>query len=268
MEREATDLRNIQRKLGDSVTWIVDTLLLDESDANEEAAKSIKNRKREALESLSYVRDILKGVVRTESLEEERLLSEEQLKTRKAKIAEEKQRNIEAGTQSAPISIPERLAQDRTPLSPPPIPVAAASPPNKVDPRARPIVNRGPTPREIPSVPPLTTGPTASFSIKPPLQIARQVSSPAQSPSVLSPNSGSTPLAPWNHTKSSFATSQASINATLPRIPPKTSTILRNGSGRTPMSIPSFQTPPEASVSRDQAPRKQGVQFDPLGAIP
>lgn len=267
MEREAADLRILQRKLGDSVTWIVDTLLLDESDVKEEEAKSIKNRKREALESLSYVRDVLKGVVHSGALEEERLLNEEQLKARKAQIAEEKQKSIETGQRSAPVTISQRSSQDRTPLSPPPLPVAAASPP-KIDPRARPIINRSLVTRDSPTVPPLTTGPTTSFSTKPPLQIAREVSSPAQSPSVLTPNSNSTALAPWNHTKSSFAASQIPINATLPRIPPKSSTILRNGSGRTPINIPSFQSPPEANVSRDQAPRKQGVQYDPLGAIP
>lgn len=268
MEREATDLRILQRKLGDSVTWIVDTLLLDESDHKEEEAKVIKDRKREALESLSYVRDVLKGVVSPTALEEERLLNEEQPKARKAKIAEEKQKSTDVGQQSTSIAIPQRPAQDRAPLSPPPPAAAAASPP-KSDSRARPIINRGPTTRDSPVVvPPLTTGPTPSFSVKPPLQVARQVSSPAQSPSVLTPNGNSTALAPWNHTRSSFAPSQTPINATLPRIPPKSSTILRNGSGRAPMSIPSFQSPPEASVSRDQAPPKQNVQYDPLGAIP
>ncbi|OBZ75172.1 TBC1 domain family member 5 [Grifola frondosa] len=88
MERDVSDMHALQKKLGDSVAWIVDTLLLDEGEGTPDAqAKTIQNRKREALECLSYVRDVLKGTV-TE-VEEERLISEEESK-RRAKTKEQK----------------------------------------------------------------------------------------------------------------------------------------------------------------------------------
>ena len=46
------------------MSWIVDTLLLDDGAVDDQQrAKSIKERKREAVECLSYVRDVLKGSV-------------------------------------------------------------------------------------------------------------------------------------------------------------------------------------------------------------
>ncbi|PCH38432.1 RabGAP/TBC [Wolfiporia cocos MD-104 SS10] len=54
MEREVSDLRALQKRLGDSVGWIVDTLLLDDDAEGEiDRAKSIRNRKREAVECLA-----------------------------------------------------------------------------------------------------------------------------------------------------------------------------------------------------------------------
>lgn len=90
MEREISDLKNTQRVLGDSVAWIVDTLLQDPGDVSspaegEEHAKKLKERKREALESLAYVRDALKGVVGTEEIDVERLVGEEEFRKRKAR---------------------------------------------------------------------------------------------------------------------------------------------------------------------------------------
>ncbi|OSX64831.1 hypothetical protein POSPLADRAFT_1123881, partial [Postia placenta MAD-698-R-SB12] len=88
VEREAADMRASQRRLGDSVGWIVDTLLLDEeSPENEEQLKIIRSRKREALECLAYVRDVLKGSV-TE-VEDERLVGEEERKRRQSLQEEE-----------------------------------------------------------------------------------------------------------------------------------------------------------------------------------
>ena len=67
-----------QRKLGDAVGWIVDTLLLDEGEIKDDAAKkTLHKRKQEALESLAYVRDILKGTV--VEVEDDRLVGEEEV---------------------------------------------------------------------------------------------------------------------------------------------------------------------------------------------
>ena len=80
MEKDVTDMRVLQRRLGESVGWIVDTLLLDENDKqSEDEKKQIQKRKREALESLSYVRDVLQGSVSPSELDEDRLLSEEEV---------------------------------------------------------------------------------------------------------------------------------------------------------------------------------------------
>ena len=70
--------------MGDTVGWIVDTLLLDEGDATDDPAKrTVQTRKREALECLAYVRDVLKGTV-TE-VEDDRLLGEEEARRRREK---------------------------------------------------------------------------------------------------------------------------------------------------------------------------------------
>ena len=77
MEREVAQARAMQRKLGDAVGWIVDTLLLDEGDVKDNPGKkTLHKRKQEALESLAYVRDILKGTV--SDIEEDRLVGEEE----------------------------------------------------------------------------------------------------------------------------------------------------------------------------------------------
>ena len=84
MEREVSHARATQRKLGDAVGWIVDTLLLDEGELKDDAAKkTLHKRKQEALESLAYVRDILKGTV--VEVEDDRLVGEEEVKRRKEK---------------------------------------------------------------------------------------------------------------------------------------------------------------------------------------
>ncbi|CAL1703537.1 unnamed protein product [Somion occarium] len=262
MERDVSEMRALQQRLGDSVTWIVDTLLLDESNVKDvEEAKSIKSRKREALESLAYVRDVLKETVSPSELDEERLSSEEQLKAKKAKAVEGKQDILPS---QGEVPTHRRPVQHRLPVSPP-LPAPAAAPP-VTDPRARPTVHRG-SGDYFPPTPVVSGGPSTTFSTKPPLQIPRQMPppTPVSSAPALTPNANATPVAPWNYTKSSFSSSPI---ATLPRIPPKSSTTLRFGSVRTPMAVPPLQTPPTVGVSRDQAPRKQNVQHDPLGAIP
>ena len=81
MERDISDLRSANKKLGKSVGWIVDVLLQEEDGVfDPEILKQIKSKKREALESLSYVRDVLNGsVVR---IEEERLWGEQEFEKR------------------------------------------------------------------------------------------------------------------------------------------------------------------------------------------
>jgi len=260
MERDVSETRGLQRRLGDSLSWIVDTLLLDGSGVkDEEQAKVLQNRKREALESLAYVRDIMKGTVNPSEIEGDRLISEEEVMKRRVKTQQEKEASDKA---SSTATLPQISTKDRLAITPtPPQPAAAAVPSagwrSTTDYFA-------PSP-SLPGRPPSTKLPSSSL---------RQVTPPSTffTPSVLTPNSQSTPMAPWVHTRSSFASSESPL-ATLPRLPPKSSMTLHpsHGSSRLPSpfpppAYPPAQSPPETNVSRDQPPRRN-VPYDPLGAI-
>jgi hypothetical protein len=82
MEGEISEMRSLNKQLGKSVSWIVDALLQDEDGVKDiEQLKSIQSKKREALESLAYVRDVLNGGI-TE-VEEERLWGEREFERRR-----------------------------------------------------------------------------------------------------------------------------------------------------------------------------------------
>ena len=88
-EREVTDIRSLNQKLGKSVSWIVDTLLQDEEGIIEPSKlKAVQDKKREALESLSYVRDVLNGGIT--DIEEERLWSEQDFRRRSKEMSSSK----------------------------------------------------------------------------------------------------------------------------------------------------------------------------------
>ncbi|KAI0747622.1 RabGAP/TBC [Daedaleopsis nitida] len=266
MEREVVQAVAVQRKLGDAVGWIVDTLLLDDGDITDDAAKKkVAKRKREALESLAYVRDVLKGTVA--QIENDRLLGEEEVKRRRDKEMKEKE-------------AAEALSR-KTSTPHPPIPAAA------IPIEARP---QGPgarrsqdyfMPHASSSSPPTKTAPVPIISTHashpPPLpSISASVSlpPPMSSPILKTPlSSKPTFNAPWNYTRSAFSSSESPI-ATLPRVPPRTSTTLPRAnplppSFRNPLvasSVPSSASDNASSVSRDQKPKH--VSHDPLGAIP
>ena len=69
MDKELAQLRSRDKSLGESLAWIVDMLLQDESDGAD--VEQIKSRKRDALESLAYVRDVL--MLNSIELEQDRL---------------------------------------------------------------------------------------------------------------------------------------------------------------------------------------------------
>ncbi|KAG6832371.1 hypothetical protein H0H92_002639 [Tricholoma furcatifolium] len=115
MERESSSLRATNKRLGEALVWIVDALLQDETEVKE--PQRLKKQRQEALESLSYVRDVLLGNV--DEIEEERLLGEEDFL---------KRNSSKARTNQAPP--PPRLEA----LAPPP---AAAHP----HPQAQPLRN-------------------------------------------------------------------------------------------------------------------------------
>ncbi|OCH89093.1 RabGAP/TBC [Obba rivulosa] len=250
MEREVSQLRSVQKRLGESVEWIVDALLQDEGGAaDEENKKAIRNKKREALESLSYVRDVLKGIVT--DVDEERLVSEEEWSRRRSKEREEG----EAREAAAALS-----RQGNTPTPPQP---AAAAPAPAV--RSPPVAPRTVpdyfSTRQIPL-------PTPPQSVSPPIAQAPRptpLSSTFTSYAInRDPNFNPTSFAPWNHTRTDFSGDNTPI-AALPRPPPRTSIApVRDGRPTVAYGIPAS---PEANISRDQAPRRV-VQHDPLGAIP
>ena len=258
-------MQALQRKLGDTVGWIVDTLLLDEGDANDETGKKyVQKRKVEAVEVLAYVRDVLKGVV-TE-VEDDRLVGEEEAKRRrdkerKAKEAAEAlsrknstphppQRAAAIPIEARPQGLGARRSQDYFMPHP-----SSSSPPAKTAPVAIPVsqtVRTAPLPSSVP----------ASISVPPPM-------SP---PVVKSPISNSSTFnAPWNYTRSAFSSSDSPI-ATLPRVPPRTSAVLpRAGPLPASFRIPTPSAPlsgsrPDTSATREQTPKQ--TPYDPLGAIP
>ncbi|CDO68876.1 hypothetical protein BN946_scf185000.g19 [Trametes cinnabarina] len=262
MEREITQLRSLQKKLGDTVSWVVDTLLLDESDVQDEAAKkTVEKRKREALECLSYVRDVLKGSV-TE-VEDERLIGEEEVRRRREKERQEKE---------AAEALSRRHSTPHPPMPAAAIPIEARPqgtgarrsqdyfPPQA--PGTSPPGARLPAPAPIPASLSSPRNPSLhSHASAPSVPIPSGTAQPLQSPTL---------NAPWNYTKSSFSSANSPIAATLPRVPPRTSTVLPRAAPlpslfRSPRDPPSDAASAE-SVSRE--PKPKPAPYDPLGAIP
>jgi TBC1 domain family member 5 len=117
MESEITALRAANKRLGDSLSWIVDVLLQDdEASANRDELK--KNR-QEALESLSYVRDVLVSGV-TE-VEDDRLLGEVEAARRKRVSGEQKEGshrfNPNVPAAPTPVPVTDRAHNKPMPIS-------------------------------------------------------------------------------------------------------------------------------------------------------
>lgn len=234
VERDAAQLRAVQRTLGASVSWIVDTLLLDEDpDLSEERAKKVKESKREALEALSYVRDVLLGG--STDIDEERLMSEEEFKKRQ-KAQQEKQEQAATSTDEPMPSF------DKTVIPPPPVSRPAAHLQGTNVPRPRAIASHS-------VLPPLPS----SFD-SPRLSVSK--SSKASTSVVTPPSQEGKPHAPWNYTRSHFSSSLSGFSAEVPSLAP----LPRASTALTPpvvatQSSPSSRTPP---------PRLH----DPLGVLP
>ena len=228
----------------------MDTLLLDEGAVEgQDQAKTVRERKREAVECLSYIRDVLKGTVSPDRIEEDRLVGEEELKRRRAKKIE-----LEAAMNKTP--------EPPTMIPALPQPVATAPPslqthPSSTTRRTHDYFTVGPSLTRVP-----VKVPSAMQATHP------QARSPSPTPtvSILSPNQNAVPLAPWNHSFSSFAVRESPI-ASLPRLaskPPPPVTAHTTTSRMTP-SLPPSQTPSGDKRPRDQPPPRQ--QQDPLGVL-
>jgi len=68
MERDMSHIRARDRRIGNSLGWVVDVLLQDEETEDKDR---LKKEKREAIESLAYIRDVL--ISEAVELEEDRL---------------------------------------------------------------------------------------------------------------------------------------------------------------------------------------------------
>jgi len=233
VERDAAQLRAVQRTLGASVSWIVDTLLLDEDpDLSEERAKKVKESKREALEALSYVRDVL--LSGSTDIDEERLMSEEEFKKQR-KAQQEKQEQAATSTDEPTSSF------DKVVISPPPVSRPAAHIQGTNAPRPRTIASHS----ALPSL-------SSSFDSP---RLSASKGSRASSFSVTPPSQEGKPHPPWNHTRSTFS-SQSRFSAEVPSLAP----LPRASTALTPpmvaaQSPPSSQTPPSRL-------------HDPLGVLP
>ncbi|KAF7338358.1 Rab-GAP TBC domain-containing protein [Mycena venus] len=203
IEREIASLHSTNKRLGESLSWAVDLLLQDEAEAKD--LPHLQKSKREALEAISYVRDVL--TAHLTEIDDERLFGEEEIAKRK-KAAEDK---LKASNNSA-VHVPQ-------PAAPTPVPV--------VDSRTK----------VAPAAPP---------------PIANSFSAPPSSKAAQSPTSPS--IAPWHYTRSNFATGNLP-SASLPRIPPPTSSTIRR---------------PAESSREPRAPRPPPppkTEHDPLGVL-
>ncbi|KAJ3772334.1 rab-GTPase-TBC domain-containing protein [Lentinula raphanica] len=102
LEREMAELRANDKRLGKALSWVVDTLLQDE-DGSEDQHR-LKKRKQEALESLSYVRDVL--INGFTEIEDERLYGEGELAKMKTQTRQQKQAADESPAQTPPLNMP------------------------------------------------------------------------------------------------------------------------------------------------------------------
>jgi TBC1 domain family protein 5 len=243
MEQEVDSSRVLQRRLGDSVAWIVDTLLQSE-DAKLEEADNIRKRKQGALESLAYVRDVLQGRVTT--VEEDRLWDEEEIAKRRAPpppfIPP-----VPTIPPVQPAAVAPPIVASRSLQSASTAPVSAAK--GITSTRFNAHTPTSPfMPRFSPPAPP---------PLSPPINVT-------PSPGIASP--GAMPLAPWSYTTSEFSAPTSTVvpprpaSAALPRTP-------------SPMTnIPSTATRPVVmAASQDRLGTskrgRQEVVHDPLGAL-
>ncbi|KAF8959037.1 rab-GTPase-TBC domain-containing protein [Flammula alnicola] len=104
IERDISQIRSRDKSLGESLAWIVDALLQDESEVQD--AQRIKVQKREALESLSYVRDVL--MTNEMTLDDDRLVGGEEKMRRKLKAQKESE-ELQAASASAVVAPPARV---------------------------------------------------------------------------------------------------------------------------------------------------------------
>lgn len=228
VERDISRLRSVQRTLGASVSWIVDTLLLDgDADQSEERTKKVRESKREALEALAYVRDVL--ISGSTDVDEERLMGEEEFKKRQ-KAQQEKEEHAATSFNENVISLP---------------PVSRS---------AAPILGtNAPRPRAVASHPVVPSPPNSSFDSP---RLGGSMGSRATAFAVMPAMQESKSRAPWNHTGSSFSSPSGGFSAEVPSLAP----LPRASTGSTPPATTVLNSQPT------QTPPSR--LHDPLGVLP
>jgi TBC1 domain family protein 5 len=231
VERDAAQLRAVQRTLGDSVSWIVDTLLLSENaDESEERTKQVRESKREALEALAYVRDVL--LSGSTDVDEERLMSEEEFKRRRR--AQQEKEEQAATSKGEP-----RSSFDKAVISVPPV----------SKPAAQIQATNTPRPRAVAS---LSALPSSSSSFDSP---RLEASKNPRASAFVATSPGQESKAPWNYTRSNFSSPLGGFSAEVPSLAPlpRASTTL---------------TPPTAAVQSPPSSQTPTSQLhDPLGVL-
>jgi TBC1 domain family protein 5 len=122
-ERAATELRAQNKRLGESITWILSVLQSKESsEAKDEDAARVSVQKKEALESLAYVRNILGGEVK--EIDERRLWGAEEYnkrlegqskqESREASVSQPRQRSMTNPTNEHPTPLSQREVRNFT----------------------------------------------------------------------------------------------------------------------------------------------------------
>ncbi|OAX37042.1 RabGAP/TBC [Rhizopogon vinicolor AM-OR11-026] len=149
-ERAALELREQNKRLSESIAWILSVLQPKDSEAKDEDAERALVQRKEALESLTYVRDILGGEVK--GIDERRLWG-----------AEEYDRRLEGQN--------KQLQESKEPSASQPRPSSTTTPPSS-SPSAT------PTNEHPPPVRPFSPNTSMSRSLRP------QTSTPLQSSSI------------------------------------------------------------------------------------
>jgi TBC1 domain family protein 5 len=255
LERDILEMRTTNKRLGRSVNWIVDVLLQDEGSSEDtEHVKSIQNRKREALECLAYVRDILNGNV--VDIEEDRLIGVEEAKRRERNMNEAVGTIIRGGVN---IDTPKPIPQAAT--------TESGSKNNMGQGSSHASLGQFSGRSRSP-----TKSPTLTSSRNRPIRTPSSppLSSPSPPTSIATPNG--TRLPPWNYTRSNFGTSSTPLSASLPQLPPPTSATVRPPRLASPTrtyQTQSSEYPPPAPPGQDMNPsrRRASYQRDPLGVM-
>lgn len=186
IEREIAALQSTNKRLGESLAWAVDVLLQDEAEAKD--LQRLQKSKREALEAVSYVRDVLTR--HHTGVEEERLFGEEELARRKKAAEDKSSPAMHVYEPAAPSPVP--VVDSRSAMPPPPVAISPSAPAASTNPALSPTssaanlapwrytrsnFSSGALPSAtLPRVPPPT-----SAALRRPPEVSREKSRPSSS---------------------------------------------------------------------------------------